>query len=203
MENVWKYFKPDQETGQERSYNRNVEARFNYVIKRIELYKSGIDDDKDLEWNIKDALVGEIFFSKEAMKLMPLNFKNDETWGIIDEIQEHGSYRILGEDGSLCCVGLSIYDHRKGLVFEHVIPFSIYCKKLLELYDNSELDVKRFKWLMSQIHVCIVTKEENKRLNKKNLSCMPKNWQWGDNPFARYNACGIEVWKGLGSHNIQ
>ncbi len=197
MENVWKYFELDQETGQERNYNRNVEARFDYVIKRIELYKSGIDDYRDLEWNVKDALVGEIFFSEGAMKKLSLKFRNDDIWGIIDEIQEGGSYRILGEDGTLHCVGLSIYNHRKGLVFEHVIPFSVYCRKLLELYDNNELDVKRYEWLMSQIHVCIVTKNENKCLNQKYLSCMPKDWQWGDNPFARYDACGIKVWKGL------
>ncbi len=216
--NIKKYYKDPNLV-----FNRGLGERCKYVVKRIELYKAGYDFDDDLEWNIKDAVVGEVDFSEEAMILMlkhrssiyPLKVRTQ----VFRVIYEEGCFKIIKDDGGLNCGGLSIYElcgkwnskwkkwneehkndnekHVPLLHFEHVIPYSVYCKKLLELYDNNELDVKRYEWLMSQIHVCIVTKNENECLNQKYLSCMPKDWQWGDNPFARYDACGIKVWKGL------
>ena len=56
---------------------------------------------------------------------------------------------------------------------------------------------------MSCIYICIVTKEENALFGGKLRSDMPLGWQWDGDPFARYKACGIEIWGGVGSNMIQ
>lgn len=184
-------------------YNKSLEGRWEHVRRILDMYRdyNDIIGKSDLTWLIKDALVGEIHFSEKAMDFlggnMPSKISVRETC-ILEEIQEVGSYRILCHNGILRGEGLAIYNKITGLIFEHVIPNRVYRDKLIDLYNNNELDETRFEWLMSQIHACFICKEEDEALGEKCLSQkMPKGWQWGDNPFARYDACGIKVWKGL------
>ncbi len=195
--NVDKYKNPT------RWYNSNVEERYKYVRKRLELYFDGLDDDDDFEWNIKDAVVGAVYFSKQAMNLVIQNraeIKPQRTRPIIKEIYDNGSYKILCESGRLQCEGLGIDDFFKQSKFpqkiniEHVIPYKYYGKKLIELFQTNSLNLELFKHFMSCIYICIVTKEENSRFGGKLRSDMPQGWQWGDDPFARYKECGIKVW---------
>lgn len=187
-------------TSRKKPYNKSVEERYNYVRRILEMYKNYRDvfDGSDLTWFIKDALVGEIHCSKKAMESLTQHISSrisDIQLCVLDEIQEAGSYRILCNQGILRPEGLSIYGKITGLKFEHVIPNCVYVDKLVELYDNDELDEKQFAWLMSQVHVCYILKEEDDRLNEKKLKeKMPDGWQWGDDPFARYKECGIKVW---------
>lgn len=190
-------------TNRKEPYNKSVEGRYNYVRRILEMYKNYRDvfDGSDLTWFIKDALVGEVHFSKKAMEYWGKNFPSkisDTQLCVLDEIQEAGSYRILCNLGILRPEGLSIYrinSKVKGLIFEHVIPNCVYVDRLVELYDNGELDEKQFSWLMSQIHVCFILKEEDDRLKEKKLTeKMPDGWRWGDDPFARYKECDIKVW---------
>lgn len=224
--NIKKYYKDPNLV-----FNRGLGERCKYVVKRIELYKAGYDFDDDLEWNIKDAVVGEVDFSEEAMNLMlkhrssiyPLKVRTQ----VFRVIYEEGCFKIIKDDGGLNCGGLSIYElcgkwnskwkkwneehkndnekHVPLLRFEHVIPYKFYKEHLIKVYEagGNTIDCGLFKDIMSKIHVCVVLEGESRELDRKFKSDMPKDWQWGDNPFARYDECDIKVWKGLGLQDIQ
>lgn len=197
--NVEKYKVPD------RSYNNRLVDRFNYILKRLELYKEGIDDDNDLEWNIKDGVVGEINFSEEAMKMV-INNRNKihpiRTRPIVLEIFEKGCFKIIKDDGTLRCAGLEIADFfaqsrfPKKINLEHAIPYSFYSKELVRLYELGKFDVEQFRHFMSSIHLCVILNDENVLLDKTYKSEMPQGWKWGDDPFARYDKNNIKIWKG-------
>ncbi len=201
--NINKYCDP------QRPYNKTVEGRYNYVWERIRLYKEGIDDNLDLNWNLKDAIVSKINFSQKAMDLL-LKEKAQipETFApIFDTIYKNGSYNILDDKGDLHCEGLRIYNictkwwnigkpDTEKIYFEHVIPTNCYLDRLLLLYDNSAT-IDDFVLLMKNIHVCMVLKEEDKKLNHEFRKTMPRGWKWGDDPYARYRENNIKIWSVL------
>lgn len=86
---------------------------------------------------------------------------------------------------------------RKDMTAEHVVPLKVLRKVLREKYNAGTLDrdwCNRFidKYLI----ICLVTKEEDKMLNKKKLQdSMPKDWRLDDSltadPWARYRIAGI------------
>lgn len=201
--NINKYCDP------QRPYNKNVEGRYNYVWERLRLYKEGIDDNLDLNWNLKDAVVGRINFSKRAMELLLKEKANiPETFApLFDVIYKTGSYSIIDDKGNLHCEGLRIYNigtkwwnisksATEKIYFEHVIPTNCYLDRLLKLYDHSA-PIDDFVLLMKSIHVCMVLKDEDKKLNHKFRRTMPTGWKWDDDPFARYNVNDIRIWSGL------
>ena len=77
------------------------------------------------------------------------------------------------------------------IVYDHSIPYSIVQAKLLAL-DKPQ--VNNIREILEQFVVaCIITKEEDQRLNLQKLkSKMPAPWD-GANVLARYEAVGIEV----------
>lgn len=79
---------------------------------------------------------------------------------------------------------------RKGWVFEHIIPVSVVMEhlKYIDLSTNEKVE----EFLNYATNVCAVTKEEDKALTEAGLQfAMPEGWEWGDDPFLRYNAVGI------------
>ena len=201
--NIYKYCDP------QRPYNKTVEGRYLYVWERLRLYKDGIDDKLDLNWNLKDAVVGEINFSKKAMELLLKDkAKMPKPYApLFDIIHKTGRYKIIDDNGDLHCEGLRIYDigtkwwnigkpDSDKIYFEHVIPTNCYLDRLLKLYDNSA-SIADFTLLMKSTHACIVLKDEDKRLNQDFRKTMPAGWEWGNDPYARYRANDIAVWLGL------
>ena len=201
--NIEKYYKYP-----ERGYNRSIKERYDYVCVRLKLHKDGIDFDDDLEWNIKDAVVGEINISTAAMNLLRSNWSNVcpkyVRDNVLQEIYDKGSYKIVGDNGELRCKGLKIYkicnswnsvENHKKLRFEHVIPYNHYSQRLVELYRKGALGLNVFSFMMERIHVCIVLKDECDRLDEQYKYSMPDGWKWSDDPWARYNACSIDIWK--------
>lgn len=201
--NIEKYYKYP-----ERDYNKNIKGRYDYVCVRLKLHKDGIDFDDDLEWNIKDAVVGEINISTAAMNILRSNWNDVRPTGVRDEVLQEicdkGSYKIVDDNGELRCKGLEIYKicnswnsdktHKK-LRFEHVIPYNNYSQRMIALYKKGALGLNVFRTMMERIHVCIVLKNECDRLDKQYKRSMPDGWKWSNDPWARYNACGIDIWK--------
>lgn len=72
--------------------------------------------------------------------------------------------------------------------WEHVVPVGV----LLDLIkENKSLTQEKFSEISQMAHVCIVTNEENNKLNKYQDK-MPDGWD-KDNPWARYDELDIEV----------
>ena len=200
--NVDKYKDPGKE------YNRTLEGRYRYVIKWFELREENYIDDDDLEYIIKDAVVGGVYFSRDAMEMLmhnPARIHPIRVRPLINKIVKEGHFLILDENDTLHCEGLEIDDFfsqsnskyfQKRLRFEHVIPYKFYIEELYGLFRNNAFDLGMFKSCMKSINVCIVLDTENSRLDKMYKSDMPQGWRWGDEPFARYKEADIKIWSG-------
>ena len=95
----------------------------------------------------------------------------------IDLSAEYARSRFYGKDSSL--------------MYEHSIPASIIRKILLDS-DPSEASVQNV--LQGSGYVVVVMREEDIALRSQGLTRkMPDTWHFGDNPFARYDAAGIEL----------
>ena len=204
----------------ERWYNKDVSARYEYVRRTLEFLVDGIEDKQDLNFHLKEALVGGICFSYSAMEVA-IAWGLHSQFDIVRKIYTNGYYPILDDSGALHCEGLSLYsnfrkawskklkteciEHRVkkddkkwlALSYEHTIPTSLYIDRLILLYKSDELTEQRFRKLVSGINVCYMLNVDRATIDKRYRTQMPCGWDWGDNPFARYDACGIKVWKGL------
>jgi hypothetical protein len=198
-------------------YNETVDARRKYIEKRLELYYKEYDDEYDLTSAIKDGVVGKIFFSENAMSMLMNEWEtwwgccSEIDKQVMIEIRNTGCYEIITEHGGLRCDGLKLYDsarakwntyinqkypgkedektrERLSLYCEHVIPTSVYKKRLKELYKRfGKLDLEDFKSVMNIVSICYILKSESEKLPTL-------GWKWGDAPFARYANAGIKVW---------
>ncbi|MBR1550395.1 MAG: hypothetical protein IJ634_07130 [Bacteroidales bacterium] len=178
----------------------------------MDLRKEDYIDADDLEYILKDAVVGGVYFSKNAMEMVmrerasihPLTIRP-----LIREIYETGCFTILDDDGILHCEGLKIDDFFNSskfstrLRFEHVIPYKYYSEEMCRLHDCGLLDTSMFKLCMKSINICIVLAKENSDLDRIYRANMPEGWRWGDNPFARYEKTNIEIWGGVGLLNAK
>ena len=109
-------------------------------------------------------------------------------------------YKFLGwSDGSKVYTDKYVVSRRemntKKVTFEHVVPFDVIKKILFDSYSNNELTFELFNEIRSKYNVCLVTLEENKKLNK-HMKTMPKGWDWktGD-IFERYNIANVKIFK--------
>ncbi len=76
-------------------------------------------------------------------------------------------------------------------MYEHTIPASIVRSKLLTIPPVEE---EVIRVLNAAGHVVMILREEDDLLRANGLTRkMPKGWEWGDDPFARYSAVGIEL----------
>lgn len=77
------------------------------------------------------------------------------------------------------------------LVYDHSIPFNYLKDALL---SEEDLQVEKLKsYLEKYTAACLITKEEDKRLNKIGLNRkMPTDWDQSD-ALARYKAAGIKL----------
>jgi len=222
-------------TDPNRWYNKDIESRYKYVTKILEYYsKDKLEDDEkdeilcveddglydyeDLDFLLKEAFVGSVFFSSsliEYVRKWGLNKRECVNALFNRVLGEMKCYQILNNDDTFDCEGLGLCNSFRrlwnreikkrskekenksemALRYEHVIPTAFCYKRIFELYKNDQFDLEVFKSMFKDISVCFILKEEDKRLNEKGLKeKMPDKWDWGDDPFARYKKCGIKVW---------
>lgn len=78
-----------------------------------------------------------------------------------------------------------------GLCGDHVIPLSITAKEVLQ-HANHPDEIVRIAH--EGLLICFITKDEDRMLSAAGLrNRMPESWKPGDNPWARYDAVGIDV----------
>lgn len=165
-------------------------------IKLIDQVAKAFKDNKNHHRNelIKETVKAlfenrELFISVSAFKKMDemekqnIHIWKDSASNHIKSIKAEKLVKESKKNGRL--YDIYIPDRIKSdFVWEHVVPTAVM---LAELKNNS------FKDLKSKFgHVCIVTKEEDCRLNKLGLrDKMPEGWS--DKVWSRYLAAKIEV----------
>lgn len=171
-------------------YNDTPKERFEHVKEYVNRFINGVEDKKDLEWNVKNAILNRVYFSEDGAKYFLETKKNSKRF---KEIQEQ-----LSKDGYLSNKFLDTRKYTAGkakLWFEHMVPWRLVMEKLVNYTKNNELTFEKFEELRSKLNICVVTREENRKLDKFKSS-MPDDidWEKGDE-FARYNKIGIKIYK--------
>ena len=85
----------------------------------------------------------------------------------------------------------TFYGKESLYMYEHTIPASIVRRQLLNVPPVKEEVVNV---LRAAGHVVMILRDEDKLLRANGFTRkMPNGWEWGDDPFARYHASGIEL----------
>ena len=116
------------------------------------------------------------------------NYKNERLQEILKEIETNGFATHKSID---------IEKFRKGIRFEHIVPYDVAIKLLLAMFDDGNLSFDKFQQLRSKLNICLVTPEEDKLLNEYRQT-MPNGTNWDSvcrNEFARYDECIIKIYK--------
>lgn len=207
-ENIFKVYRPTTRgarKGPGSWHNESELDRFNHVKIELSRYCDNVNDYDylDLVWHIKNAVIGDIFFSEEVYQ------------GIMSR-QYWPQYYNSGNEKDILIQGImnrktrqnGVFDEKYieirkwlghkysngSLVFEHIIPAKVYIDELINAYTDKRLDINYFRNFRDQIYVCIVTKDEDTRLDMGHLrENMPPTWNFGDNPFARYDDKRVSI----------
>lgn len=121
--------------------------KVNYELSKNDPnFKVGLDKLlKELLWYIGERLDGEGEFKKG--------------------VNRHVRQKYWSKDA------LELYNHRekdrlKGLIFEHVVPLNIIKQHILDMFDADATVDEVVDFLDTHLLVCVVTQEEDKKLNK-------------------------------------
>lgn len=205
-ENIFKLYRP---SGQgKRGYglwhNESEQERFNHIKNELSRYwdKKNDYDYYDLVWHIKNAVVGDIFFSEKVFQgINQIYWKKYYQTGteqdkIIQGIMNRTTLQPNGEfDETFLEIRkwLGNKDSGGSLRFEHVIPAKIYIKELIDAYKYNRFNIGFFRDFRKKICVCIVTEDEDKRLNDNGRKeDMPKGWTFSQDVFARYDNLKVD-----------
>lgn len=201
-------------------HNEPESSRFNHIYDALSRYCDNTKNDYDfldLVWHIKNAVVGDIYFSEEVYKgimngqllnkyietdghsIQKKNNKESDQFKIIEGIIKRTTLRTDGIfDDTFLEIRKWLGSKVSGgsLIFEHIIPASIYLEELIEAYSTFKNRIEEFKtWFdefRQKIAVCIVTKGENDLLNKWHHT-MPDEYKAG-NRFARYDDMHVIIY---------
>lgn len=94
-----------------------------------------------------------------------------------------------------CCYwskkALKFKGDTKSLCHEHIVPKKVIIEKICGLKSPTKPKIREI--LERYCIGCVVTRDEDKELNKAGLRAqMPAGWN-GDDPWARYKSVGIQV----------
>jgi hypothetical protein len=79
----------------------------------------------------------------------------------------------------------------KGLIHEHVVPQRLIINKILSQEMNEST---LFDFLTKFCKAAIISKDEDRILEKKLRNTMPENWDWNETTiYARYTATGLQL----------
>lgn len=158
---------------------------------------------QDFKWYVKMLFEnGKVFISDDAFQLISAQGCNGLfTESEIDEL-ENGTYTYTynpSSTSSSTYLQKKVHGHAKrtnqnmSLVWEHVVPTDVIIEEFLQ--NQSKQKYQKYINLLKYGVVCIVTKDEDNKLNKKGLRCkMPKDQALSPtNMWDRYKSAGISV----------
>lgn len=173
-------------------FKNDIKARFNEVRWA---YNAMIDHSNRFN---KDDFVyytkmlfenGNVYISEEALKLI----KNSGTDLFKDEEIEKLKRGDEQEDylQPKTHAFKSYAGAQTSLIWEHVVPTHLLIE---EFFKSNDPSLEEYTKLLNYGMVCIVTKEEDNKLTSNGYrSKMPNNICLKNNPWARYQECGINV----------
>lgn len=193
-----------------------LQNRYNHVCEALDAYKSGILDDMDLTFAIKNAFVSKVYVSCGVVKAYPSALPGfGSLSGLYNRIVKSGvldlqapnppSSALHCEYLNICELGTIVNPLVKSgklqtrVYIEHVVPGKVYMEHVKQLLKSNKWNIGEFKKIFDVVSVCLVTDKENSELEKKvGRSKLPNNIVFLKDPFdpfARYKAAGVKIWK--------
>ncbi len=162
------------------------QQRLDHILWALDANKHGNIDDEDLKFMIKNALVSNIYVSKDLVNQYPLSNNTNNLFGNLYDL-----YKELVNNRKL-----SFFAQPKGYAFfdickladkissinsrlkkqgkpqippifiEHVVPAEVYLKEVKGCYKNGTLK-NDFLKIFNAVSICLVTSSEDAHINNK------------------------------------
>ena len=190
-----------------------LQKRYDHVCGALDAYKSGILDDMDLTFAIKNAFVSKVYVSCGVVIAYPNALPEFGTLsGLYNQIVKNGVLDLQAPNPpssvlhceylNICELGTIVNPQVKAgvlptrIYIEHVIPAKVYMETVINEY-KAATDVngnfinttarntfeKVFNSIFDVVSVCLVTDTENFSLNKVGRSKMPNDIGVLENSF--------------------
>ena len=178
-----------------------MKQRYENIKWALDAYNNGFLDEDELKFIIKNGFVSKIYISDEVMK----NYKSSDfgAQGVLYKEILKGNNAVLGTNVFDICKAVESRGkayNTKGIIIEHVVPAKVYLGDVKEKYAHKMFTFDYFKKVFDAVSICLVTKEEDKKLSAKRrnskgkgeytlVSNMPEGREdnFIDVPFARYD----------------
>lgn len=174
-------------------YSDTDQQRYEHICTELDRYVQGCYDYRDLQWHIQSAVIGHLYVSKDVVALDASAWKtmNAECKTILNDIKTN--HKTSSKN-----LVLHEYCNGKLVSFDHTVPTKVYLIRMIDLYKTGLFTFDKFIQLRSKLNVCIITIDENNRLNDAKLKqSMPSSSDWenvsGDE-FARYKTVSIDLY---------
>lgn len=174
-----------------------LQDRYQHVMGALEAYRHQILDDQDLVFVIKNAFVSKIYVSEGVAKTYPAPqpvFGN--LAGLYGQLLKNHVLdlqdtppQLNTEYMKICELGTKVSGQPKIRV-EHVVPGKVFMDDVKKITSFDD-----FKKLFDAVSICLVTDDEDKKLNDKGLrSSMPSGVSdFTVVPLARYDEAGVII----------
>jgi len=174
-----------------------LQDRYWHVMDALEAYRHQLLDDQDLVFVIKNAFVSKIYVSEGVVKAYPAPqpaFCNLS--GLYDQLLKNHVLdlqdtqpQLNTEYMKICELGTKVSGQPKIRV-EHVVPGKVFMDDVKKITSFDD-----FKKLFDAVSICLVTDNEDQRLNANGLrSSMPSGVSdFTVVPLARYNEAEVVI----------
>ena len=174
-----------------------LQDRYQHVMGALEAYRHQILDDQDLVFVIKNAFVSKIYVSEGVAKAysapQPVFGNLSGLYGQL--LKNHvldlqdTQPQLNTEYMKICELGTKVSGQPKIRV-EHVVPGKVFMDDVKKITSFDD-----FKKLFDAVSICLVTDDEDKKLNDKGLrSSMPSGVSdFTEVPLARYNEAEVVI----------
>ena len=191
-ENIRKVYPPVGKNSAGSWYHDTDRERYERVMLILERWLVTKEyDENDVKWFIKCSILNNIYISEEVHKLGVnawKSSKNKRLQQILEMIERQGYATHKEIDLEKC---------RRGIRFEHMVPYNVVLPILKERYEQHQLTFEAFQKIREKLNICFITPDEDKKLSGSLRQKMPLG-TWLNTPngeFTRYDQAGIKIYK--------
>lgn len=189
-----------------------LQKRYDHVCGALDAYKSGILDDMDLTFAIKNAFVSKVYVSCGVVKAYPSALPGFGSLlsGLYNRIVKNGVLDLKPTNPSssalhcdylnICELGTKVNSSAKAgtlpacIHIEHTVPGDVYMNDAKNQFNRGKFGLNEFIEIFNAVSICLVTEGEDKLLNQYR-NALPNGVDYKTNPFARYDATGVKIWE--------
>lgn len=192
-ENIRKVYPPVENSSVGSWYHDTDKERYERVMHILERWLVTKEyDENDVKWFVKCAILNKIYISEGVYAM------GEQAWKRSNTSRRKKILQIIENEGYATHKEIDLEKCRKGIRFEHMVPFNVVLPVLKEKYEQNQLTYDEFRKIRLKLNICFVTPEEDNKLNKEFRQCMPKGTDWLNTPndeFARYDKVGVKIYK--------